>query len=507
VNIFNKSILVLSMLLLTSCVVGPDYKRPAAPLSKTYKEAKGKKMVGSRLSKDWKIAEPRDQIKRGEWWRVFHDAKLNELEIRLNRCNQNIKNAVANYFQALALVDEARASYFPLFGVTASATRQRTVSGSTSFTSASSTGSIASGTATAGISTSKTVRHVSTNHSLLFNSSWDIDIWGAIRRQVEANASGAQASAALIAATKLSAEASLATIYFELRGIDTDQVLLNKTVIDYKKALKLTKNQYASGVASRADVIQARSQLESAQALAINNGIARAQYEHAIAVLIGVPPANFTLPHKRYTSTIVPLIPLSLPSALLERRPDVAEAERLMQQANAEIGVAISAYFPSLTLLATSSVTGTGLSHWFSLPTMAWSYGAQLSQIIYDGGLRNAEVRAAKAGYYATVASYRQIVLTAFQQVEDNLASLRILSNEARVQDAAAASAVEALRLVLNEYKAGTVAYSSVITAQIAAYTAQKTAADIRYQQMTAAVGLIAALGGGWNASCIRCAG
>jgi len=476
-------------------------------MSKTFKEAKGKSVVGGKQRRDWKMAEPRDQMERGEWWTMFHDPELNILEERLNHCNQTIKTALANYMQARAIVDEARAAFMPTFSANASATRERTVNGSGSFSSSSQTGTTSAGTANIGrgSSSSGTTTHVSTQHSLIFTASWEPDIWGLVRRQVEASASAAQASAALLAATRLSAQSSLAQYYFELRGTEANQKLLNNTVAAYKKTLKLTENQYKSGVASRADIVQAQAQLEAAQALAINNGVLRAQYEHAIAVLIGLPPAVFTLPPSPLKAAPPP-IPVELPSELLERRPDIAQAERLMQQANAQIGVAVAAYFPTLTLTGNASDSGTGLAHWFSLPMMAWSYGPQLSQLIYDGGLRNAQVRAAKAGYSASVASYRQVVLTAFQNVEDNLASLRILSNEMVVQNKAVASARQALKLVINQYKAGIVAYSSVITAQITAYTAEQNAVNINYQRMVAAVGLITALGGGWDESSIKCA-
>lgn len=321
---------------------------------------------------------------------------------------------------------------------------------------------------------------------------------GLVRRTVEASEMGAEASGDLLAYTRLSAQGSLAQYYFEMRALDTDQEMLNNTVVAYKKTLQLTKNQYASGVASRADIVQAQSQLEAAQASAINNGINRAIYEHAIAVLVGIPPANFSL-RSRPLTNIPPPVPIGVPSDLLERRPDIAQAERTMAQANAQIGVAVAAYYPALTLTASGSFFGKGLSHWISMPQLGWAYGPQLTQIIYDGGLRAATVRAAEAGYCSTLSSYRQTVLTAFQNVEDNLATLRILNKEAIVQNQAMVSAKLALKLVINQYKSGTVPYSSVITAQIAAFTAEKNAADITGLRMNATVGLILALGGGWN--------
>jgi len=498
---FIKLLLTLTFILsLNACMVGPNYKRPPAPLSSTFKEARGKPIIGNKKKSEWKIAQPADLAPRGEWWRMFHDPELNRLEAQLNHCNQSVWNAYENYKQSRAIVDEARASYYPTLSMNAAATRQRTVNGSGSFSSTSQTGSTTSGTATVGNPTNKTTSKVSTIHSLLFQASWVPDIWGLVSRQVEADISAAGASSALFAATRLSSQSSLAQYYFELRGTDSLQVFLNNTVTAYKKILKITKNQYASGVASRADVVQAQSQLEAAEALAINNGILRAEYEHAIAVLLGLPPAQLTLtPHPLAYNISPPAIPLILPCQLLERRPDVAQAERLMQQANAQIGIAIAAYFPTITLLGTASDTGTGLAHWFSLPMMAWAYGPQLSQLIYDGGLRSATVKAAKAGYLASVASYRQVVLAAFQNVEDNLSSLRILSKEMIVQNKAVGSAKKALQLTVNEYQSGTVAYSSVLTSQIAAFTAEQNAVTINYQRMIAAVGLVTALGGGWS--------
>lgn len=503
----RQSIIIIAALMLSACAVGPDYKRPHSFARMQFKEAKGKHVIVSSHSKEWKIAEPQDDFDRGEWWKMFNDATLNKLEARLNHCNQNIVNADQNYQQARALVDEARASFFPTLIGSISVTRQRQAGGSSSFVSSSSTGSTSTGTATTGLGSSGKVKpRITTVHSILFNASWEPDIWGLVRRQVEASASTAQASAALLAATRLSAQALLAQNYFELRGADTIQQLLNKTVADDRKALQLTRNQYASGVVSRADIVQAQSVLEAAQAQAINNGIARAQYEHAIAVLTGVTPADFSLP-PYYRHTTPPTIPLVVPSTLLERRPDIAQAERTMQANSAQIGVALAAYFPTLTLSGSASVTGNGLAHWFSLPALNWAYGPQLAQTILDGGLRAATVAAARHGYVASVAAYRQVVLNAFQEVEDDLSSLRILNQQAIVDQQAVDSAHLALKLVLNQYRAGTVPYASVITAQTTALTAEQTAATVNYLRMTSAVGLVTALGGGWTHCQIACAG
>jgi NodT family efflux transporter outer membrane factor (OMF) lipoprotein len=486
----------IEILFLCSCTVGPDYKRPPVQVPTKYKEA----------TKGWKIAKPHDECPRGAWWKIFHDKQLNSLEDQLDRSDQSIVNAVANYDQAVALVAEARASYFPTVTASASLNRQKQAGSGSSFTSTSilsptSTGtSTGSSTATSsGVASTGSTSNPGTTHSLLLNATWEPDIWGAVRRTVEADTNAAQASAALIAVTRLSAQASLAQFYYELRGVDIDQKLLDDTVKADKGILKLTQSQYGSGVAAEADVLQARSELETAEGLAINNGINRATYEHAIAVLIGVPPENFSI-IRRSGYLTPPKIPLGFPSALLERRPDVAEAERLMAEANAQIGIAISAYYPTLSLSSTGSVTNPGFAHWFSLPDLSWSLGAQLAETIYDGGLRNATVAAARAGYRANVASYRQTVLAAFQDVEDNLASLRILEKQTGVDIKAAKDAALGLQIVVNEYKAGTVNYSVVLTAQITALTAEKTAVDVQYLSMSSAVGLIKALGGGWDA-------
>lgn len=493
------SCIALGALLQVACTVGPNYKRPPVMLAPHYKEA----------SKDWKIAAPNDLANRGHWWKVFHDKALCDLEAKLNTSNQTIAQASANYESALDLVDEARASFFPVVTTSVSLTRQRQgSSGASSFTSVSSgsastpvagspTGA-SSGVATSGGSSKSPF----TTHTILFNASWVPDIWGQVRRTVEASVAGAESSEALLAATRLAQQGLLAQTYFQLRALDTDQQLLDDTVREYRKALKLTQNRYHAGVVAQADVVQAQTQWESAEAAATDNSVNRAKLEHAIAVLIGEPPALFTLaPHP--LRMVPPIIPIELPSQLLERRPDIAAAERLVAQANANIGVAISAYFPSLTLSASSSVTGRNYRNWFSLPALNWSLGPQLAETIFDGGLRAATVAAAKATYISTVASYRQTVLAAFQNVEDNMSSLRLLAKEEAQQKRAAKSANLAVKLVTNQYKAGLVDYTSVITAQNAAYAAQKNAYDVNGLSMTAAVGLIEALGGGWDASVI----
>ncbi len=484
-------------LFITSCMVGPDYVRAPVAVPAHFKEAKGKTLIAP-PKKHWKFAEPRDDINRGEWWKIFGDSRLNTLEEQLIACNQSIVNAAANYRQASAIIDEARASLYPNLSGSFNLIRQTVGSGTTSFTSSSIQTGTTTGTATTGALAEKPP--TLTSYSDVLTANWEPDIWGQVRRTIESDEAAAQSSAALWAATRLSAEGSLAQFYFELRALDMDQKLLDETVVGYKKTLQITRNQYASGVADQADIVQAQSQVEVAEAQAINNGILRGQYEHAIAILIGLPPANFSMPFMPLNTT-PPAIPVAIPTVWLERRPDIAQAERLMQQTNATIGVAISAYYPALNLSSSLSGASTNLGDLIRSPVMGWSIGMNIIEAIYDGGLRRAAVRAAKAGYEAQVAAYRQTVLTAFQDVEDNLISLRILEKQGIVLNQAAASAKLALKLVINQYKAGTVPYSSVLTSQIAAYSARKNAADVVGLQMTSAVGLIKSLGGGWNAT------
>lgn len=491
----NFLIFLFLALWLTACTVGPDYVPPIVEVPEKYREA----------PKGFKQAEPNDACDRKAWWEVFGDPKLNALEEQLNNANQTIANAYANYLQARALVDEARAAFFPTAIGTTSFTRQGRgksasgnsgLSGGTS-TSTTTTNSSQTGTSIGGIGNAG--GRVTDIYTLGLEASWEPDIWGLVRRTVEASSAGAQASAALYTSTLLSQQALLAQTYFQLRSVDTDQKILDSTVLSYKKSLELTQNRYRAGVAARADVILAETQLQGAEAQAINNQINRAKYEHAIAVLIGQLPETFALAASPLDLT-PPIIPLEVPSILLERRPDIAEAERTVAQANAEIGVAMSAYFPTLALTANGTLSSTHFSDLFSLSALSWTLGSQLTETLYDGGLRAATVNAAFAGYEATVAAYRQTVLTAFQDVEDNLSTLHILAQELIVQKEAKASAELALKLVINQYKAGTAQYTDVIVSQVTAYNAERTEADIMGQQMVTAVGLVKALGGGWDA-------
>ncbi|GGD86309.1 efflux transporter outer membrane subunit [Caballeronia grimmiae] len=455
------------------CAVGPDYQRPATPMPASYKEA----------PQGWKVAQPSDQFDRGEWWTIYNDASLNDLEARLNQSNQSIAQFAAAYRQARALVGEARASYFPTIGASASASRAGTGAGNRS-TNSSSFGQQGS---------------INNQFSLALDATWEPDLWGSIGRTVNAQKAGQQGAAADLANARLSAQATLAQTYFQLRSLDAQQKLLDDTVGAYQQSLKLTQNQYAQGIVARSDVIQAQTQLQSAQAAAIDNGVARAQYEHAIAVLVGEPASTFSLPAMPLDAT-PPTVPAEMPSAILERRPDIASAERKAAAANEQIGIAIAAYFPSLTLSAQGGFESSVLSQLLRAPSRFWTLGPDIAATIFDGGLRAARTDAARAAYDQNVATYRQTVLTAFQDVEDNLASLRILEKEIVVQQQAVESAQQALAIINNQYKAGTVAFINVLTAQTTAFTAQQKLASIAGQRMVSSVGLVKALGGGWDA-------
>jgi NodT family efflux transporter outer membrane factor (OMF) lipoprotein len=456
---------------LFGCSVGPNYVRPSAESPSAYKEAQG-----------WKPAQPSDQHPRGPWWEVFNDGGLNALVTQVEITNQTIKAAEARVREARALTEQARAAFFPIVTANASATR----SGSGGGTRSTSSG------------TTVNLGGVHNNYNVALDVNWEIDLWGRVRRTVEASEATGEASVADLEAAKLSAQAQLALDYFLLRAQDADIRLLNDTVGAYERSLQLTRNQYAVGVVGRADVAQAETQLKSTQAQAIDAGVQRAQLEHAIAVLIGKPPAQFSIAAEAVSNEF-PAIPVGLPSELLERRPDIAAAERRAAAANAQIGVAESAFFPSLTLSATGGFQSSVLSQLFSLPSRYWSLGPALAQTIFDAGLRRAQTTQAIATYDENVANYRQTVLTGFQEVEDNLAALRILEQEASVQDEAVKAARESLAIVLNQYRAGTANYLAVIVIQAATLNNERTAITILGRRLTASVALIKALGGGWK--------
>jgi NodT family efflux transporter outer membrane factor (OMF) lipoprotein len=467
-------VLALAATLLTlasGCAVGPNYVRPAVgvPVPAAYKESNG-----------WKTAQPKDDSLRGRWWELFGDPGLNRLEERVAISNQNVLQAEAQFRQAGALVQQARASYFPTVTVGAGVTRSR---------NASSTGGAQ------GRSTGTT-----TEYTLPVDVSWELDLWGRIRRTVESNRAGAQASAADLESARLSAQAELALDYFQLRALDARKRLLEATIADYQRSLELTRSRYASGVASRADVLQAETQLKTTQAEAIDVGVQRAQFEHAIALLMGEAASSFSLSPAPLDIS-PPDVPVGLPSDLLERRPDVAAAERRVAAANAQIGVAEAAFFPTVTLSASGGFVASSLAKLLTWPARFWSAGPEVSETVFDGGRRRGLTAEARAAYDAAVAAYRQTVLTGFQQVEDNLAALRILADEARVQDEAVKAAQQSVTLITNQYRAGIVSYLDVITTQTVALTNEITAVEVLGRRMTACVLLIEALGGGWHAS------
>ncbi|HET6514660.1 MAG TPA: efflux transporter outer membrane subunit [Thermodesulfovibrionales bacterium] len=463
-----KVILISTILLVfTACTVGPDYVRPATDVPPSYKESEG-----------WKKAQPRDGVAKGPWWEIFNDPLLNELEERVGVSNQNVAVAEAQYHQARALVQAVRAGYFPKITAGASVTRSRGSShvGSGSFTSAG-----------------------TTNDFLLpVDFSWELDIWGKVRRSVEASQASAEASAANLEAVRLSMQAELAVDYFALRSLDAQKELLDATAAAYEKSLQLTKNRYNSGIASRGDVLLAETQVNTTQAQAIDTSVQRAQLEHAIALLVGTAASVFSLKIAPLTA-LPPAIPVGVPSELLERRPDIASSERSVAAANAQIGVAMAAYYPTVTLSASGGFESSQFSKWLTWPSRFWSVGPSVLETVVEGGLRRAQTEEARAAYDASVASYRQTVLTAFQEVEDNLAALRILEDEARVQDEAVKAATQALAVTTNQYKAGTVSYIDVIVTQALALNNERTLITIQGRRMVAAALLIKALGGGWN--------
>lgn len=464
-----KAAALTALALLAGCTVGPDYVRPEVSAPAAYKEAQ-----------PWKHAEPRDEGPRGNWWEVFGDPALDGLAAQVDINNQNIKAAEANVRQARALTAQARAAFFPTVTGNASATRGSVSGGGRGSNSAGGTGGVVNA------------------YNVALDATWELDLWGRVRRNVESAEASAQASEADLAAARLSAQALLVQDYLLLRVQDAQIRLLNDTVEAYTRSLQLTRNQYAVGVAGRSDVALAETQLKSTQAQALEAGVQRAQLEHAIALLVGKPPAEISIAPAPIERRF-PDIPPGLPSQLLERRPDIAAAERRVAAANAQIGVAQAAFFPTVTLSATGGFATSTLANLLTAPARYWSLGAALAQTIFDAGLRQAQTEQAIAAYDATVASYRQTVLTGFQEVEDNLAALHILEQEAAVQDEAVKSARESLAITLNQYRAGTANYLAVVVVQAQALANERSAVNILGQRLNASVALIKALGGGWQ--------
>ena len=454
--------------LLGGCTVGPNYVRPAAPATAAFKEAG-----------DWKPAQPNDAVSRGKWWEIFGDARLNALAAEVDVSNETVRIAQARLRQAEAVVEQSRAGLWPTLAVSATATRSRSpnVAG-------------ASGNSPVPVNV----------YNLPLTASWAPDLWGSVRRAIEGNVANAQASAATLANVRLLAQSQLAIAYFQLRVLDTRRHLLDTSVAAYQRSLDLTRNRYNAGVAARVDVVQAETQLKSTRAQSIDVGVQRAQLEHAIAILVGKPPAELSIAAEPLQIAI-PQIPAGMPSQLLERRPDIAAAERQMAAANAQIGVAKAAFFPALTLSASTGFRSNSFADWLTIPSRFWSVGPALAETLFDGGLRRAVSKQAQAAYDVNVSIYRQTVLGAFKEVEDNLAALRILEEEARAQDDAVQASRQSTELTINQYKAGTVSYLNVVTVQATLLGNEASAVNVLGQRLVAAVTLVQALGGGWNAA------
>jgi NodT family efflux transporter outer membrane factor (OMF) lipoprotein len=472
----KRTIALLASLSLAGCMVGPDYKRPPPATDPTpaYKEVDGV---------DFRPALPRDMIDRGPWWTIYGDATLDRLMAQVDVSNQTLKEDEAAYRQAVALIRQSQSSLYPTVGYSASA--EQSSSGSRS-SSGFTLNSVGSGNGSVGL------------FSLGGTVSWEIDLWGSIRRTIESNAAAAEASAATLAAARLSVQSSLAQAYFSLRIADEATEFYRESVTAYEKSLEITRNQMNAGIASGLDVAQAQTILEQTRALYVAEGAVRAQFEHAIAALIGKTPAEVSI-EKAILPRTVPTLDAGVPSTLLERRPDIAAAERDMQSANALIGVAQAAYYPSFTFDASISFLSTMLGNLLRMSSSVWSLGPGVTGTLLDGGARAAQVEGARANYDRAVATYRQTVITAFQQVEDALAQQHYYQLQDEIQRRAVAAAREAVQLSLNQYQAGTVAFTTVITAQNTALSAEQTLLNVRLNRFIASATLVAALGGGWR--------
>lgn len=470
--------LLTGSLLLNGCTFGPNYVKPEVQSPAAFKEQPLAPQQG------WKIASPQDAAPRGEWWALFGDSELNKLMAQVEVSSLNVRIVEAQYTQARALLQQAGAGFYPTVTGGLSLGRSKPASNNTSATNYDAA--------------------INNTYHANVGASWEPDVWGKVKRAVEAGDASLQASATDIQAAKLSAQAQLAQNYFLLRIADARKQLLDNTVSIYEKSLKLTQNQYAVGVVARADVVAAETQLKSARAQAVDATIQRAQLEHAIAVLLGKAPADFAIAEttKAFVTT-APIIPLGVPSELLERRPDIAAAERRAAAANAKIGVAEAAYYPTLTLSATLGAQSSSYSQWFNYPSRFWTIGSALAQTLFDGGLRKAQTVQAVAVCDEAAVSYRLSVLTAFQEVEDNLAALRILDEEAQLQADAVKSARESAKIATNQYKAGVVTYINVVNAEAIALNNERAALAVQGSQLSAAVLLIKALGGGWDSKAL----
>jgi NodT family efflux transporter outer membrane factor (OMF) lipoprotein len=461
---------------LAGCAVGPDYRRPAAPTSPTYKEAAG-----------WVSAAPADTLEKGPWWRLFGDPALDGLEAKVQVNNQNVAAAEAAYRQARALVAEQRAALFPTVNLNASGTRSGSGGGGGSTT-------VVGGEVVGGGGGSRTTYRVN------LAASWTPDVWGRIRRQIESARAEAQASQADLAAATLAAQGELAADYFALREADIEIALAQATVDGYRRTLQIAQNQYNAGIAPHSDVLQSQTQLANAEADLAGLSQQRATFEHAIAVLTGTAPGNFALPPVANWTPAVPDVPPGVPSTLLQRRPDIAAAERRVASANAQIGIDTAAYFPDLSLTGNYGFAASEIGHLFSASNALWSFGASAAETLLDFGARRARVRGAEAGYDQAVAQYRQTVLEALQDVEDQLAASRVLAQQEALRRQASVAADAAERMVLNRYRAGQVSFVEVVTAQASAASARSALAQATGQRLSTAAALIQALGGGWTA-------
>src|ERR1700724_1005337 len=472
------ALLVLLFVALQGCTVGPKYVRPTAPTTTTYKE---EAPAAFKDSDQWQPAHPGDQTSHGKWWEIFGDPELNQLEEQIAGSNQSLKVAEARFREARAAIRFNRAAQFPTISTSPSASYTKSSDFSPSFPS-------------------KIQQSSKGDFVLPFDLSYELDLWGRVRRSVAAAREEAQATAADYQTAKLSLEAELAMDYFEVRSADAQKQLLDDTVKAYTDNLQLTLNRFKGGVAPRADVAQAQTQLDTTRVQDTDVTVQRAQFEHAIAILIGKPPAKFSLATAPLNYQ-PPSTPIGLPSELLQRRPDVAAAERRVAEANQQIGIARAAYFPTVTLGGTAGFAGSQGSNWFGWPSGFWAVGPALAETLFDAGRRRATSESARANYDAAVATYRQTSLTAFQEVEDNVAALRILENETQQQQQAVASSEESLQLFTNRYKGGVDTYLQVITAQTIELANERNAIDILRRRLDASVLLVKALGGGWNVS------
>jgi NodT family efflux transporter outer membrane factor (OMF) lipoprotein len=476
---FAPILLGLMSLLFSGCMVGPKYVKPSTALAPAFKE---QAPASTESNSGWKAATPSDGVLRGNWWELFGDPQLNSLEEQVTSANENLKVAEARLREARAMIRFNRASLFPTISTSPSVSNERLSANQPYFPSA-------------------LANNGSGDFNLPFDLSYEVDLWGRVRRTVNASREETQATAADLQTASLSLHAELALDYFELRSADAQKQLLDDTVKAYADAVTLTQNRFEGGAAPKSDVAQARTQLEAAQVQDTDVTVARAQFEHAIATLIGQPPAKFTLPPAPQTHLQIPAIPVGVPSVLLERRPDIAAGERRVAEANEQIGIARAALFPTLVIGAAAGFQGNTVTNWLNWPSRMWAVGPQLSETLFDAGRRRATSEAAQANYDGTAATYRQTALSAFQEVEDNLAALRILENEAEQQHRATASAEESLQLFTNRYQGGVDNYLQVITAQTIALVNERNDIDIQRRRMDASVLLVKAVGGGWDVS------